>query len=159
MTRLPELTQPAPNDTQLRQQDKTQKLKIKNNADKKRGSRHRQIKVGDKVSRQEQFSMCSYAVQYATVWSDSCEGYYDNRISSDHGQHGITRNISHFKRYHGETTQADDSSDTDSADENAEDPEDVILPAHQPALATPPARRNPRRDRRLPVKLNDYIVP
>ncbi len=79
-------------------------------------------------------------------------------ITASHGQHVITRNSSHFKLYHGETVSADDSSDAESV-QDADDPVNTaVQPANQPVLVAQPVRRNPQRFRRMPPRLNDYIV-
>ena len=90
MTRLPEMTKPASNDTELRQRDKTQKAKMKNYADKKRSSHHRELKVGDKVfvKKSTRFAAMPYRQQLYEVIAVK-----GTMITAKHGQHVITRNI------------------------------------------------------------------
>ena len=157
MTRLPEMTKPASNDTELRQRDKTQKAKMKNYANKKRSSHHRELKVGDKVfvKKSTRFAAMPYRQQLYEVIAVK-----GTMITAKHGQHVITRNISHFKLYKGENVPTDhDSSDEESSTDYAEELDIPDQPAvDPPVLAAAPVRRNPRRNRQLPRRLNDYIL-
>ena len=149
-TRLPELCQPAPNDDLVRNRDKAQKHKIKQYADKKRGSRPKEIKVGDQVLVKNSGKFHRTPYRSAPYEVTAVKG---TMVTARCNDHLITRNVSCFKLYRGPLAP-DVSSDAESSYGDAD--RDVVLPdMPEPG---PPVRRNPPRNHHLPARLHDYVV-
>lgn len=154
--RLPEISQPAANDKTARTKDKEQKTKMKTNADKKRGSRSKNIQVGDSVLIKESGkisgSQTPYKIQPYRVTAKN-----GSMITARRGRHTVTRNISYFKLLKSETpipvpTDDDDGDMMSDAESSVEQPQQ---PAPTPP---PPVRRYPRRNRQRPQRLQDFVV-
>jgi len=158
LTRIPEKysqneTSPAHDDA--RKTDKINKSKMKKYYDERHSAKPSQLKIGDTV-----------IVQKPRV--NKLSSFYDPRpyvitgingsmITATRENHTITRNSSHFKKVDNRdqpTSQTKDKMEEEDFDE-LDLPSTPLRPQQPPAA--PPERRYPRRNRRPPQNLRDFV--
>ena len=145
--RLPEIAQKSHMNTKaVRNKDKSQKRKMKANAEKLRPIRSRHIRVGDVVLVKESGILTSSKTPYKTT-PYTVTKTNGTMITATQGHHEITRNVSFFKRFKGQSENIPThSNDYYSDDDTAET---------QPT--TSDTRFNPPRNRQPPAYLRDYV--
>lgn len=154
-TRLPEPIVPVSDiqernsDNQLRSRDRGKKAKMKAYADSHGTTREKDIDVGDTVLVRRDGIVCKHQSPYLST-PYKVVRKKGSRITVRHGNHYITRNASRFKRYTGpipcDQSANNDQIEIDLSDDNAQGQQLVVQP-----------RRNPRRNRRQPARLRDYV--
>jgi len=160
LTRLPEMhtkNQNTPTCDDARKTDKINKCKMKKYFDDRHSAKPSQLKIGDTVIVQK-------------PRTNKLSSFYDPRpytitaingsmITAERENHTITRNSSHFKKIH--YTNQSMSSNSDRKEEE-EDFDELDIPPTPPRPprppAVPPERRYPRRNRRPPQNLRDFVL-
>ena len=153
--RLPELPRNPKPDKSVRKHDKKAKDKMKSNAEKNKKLSQKQLRTGDCVLLKRDKSLKTHQTPYHTNPYEVTQ-VKGTMITATDGTRTVTRNASYFKKVEHLKNSKDvkpqvelDSDDYFTADE--QDPDQA---PRQPA----PVPARPQRNRRLPARLQDYVL-